>query len=560
MESAKPAYTVSALVALVLIGICLSMQYSHGAFHSELADHPDEAPHFITGTMLHDYVSYGLGTHPIAFAKDYYCHYPKVAFGHWPPVFYIVQSGWYFIFGVSTISAMLLNGAITSSISIVIFLRLKNIYGSLLSFVCAALFFAVPVVQKMSTMFMSETLVGLFCILAMFAFADFLRTDQLKHSLLFALWSACAILTKGNALALAFLPLFAILLTRQFSILKSWRLWLSGIAVGICVIPWYLYFFDTMTNVGGTVGAHRMYRLTSASTAPEQMHTILGTFTIILVVIGAVSGIFATSRSGPGANRANYVCVATALILASLLWQTTAPVTDVPRYLLPAIAAAMVNLAEAIFRIQELTKAQSRIWAMSLTMLVAAVVFLGLPAGSMSRATGYSEIVNGLDTEDCPKTVILISSTDHGEGAVIVSQRILDGQSKGHVVVRASKLLADQSWMGSKYRLRYEPDQFIEVLNRIPVHFVIIDDSTRHGIAPRQHQVLLKQVIQNAPQDFVLVKTGDVRVGETTLKNAIKIYENIPARGKPPTKIEVDLSYSLGGQISTEFDESTPQK
>ena len=48
--------------------------------------------------MVYDYLRGGSYGDPMGFAEAFYVRYPKVAIGHWPPVFYGVQAACYFIF------------------------------------------------------------------------------------------------------------------------------------------------------------------------------------------------------------------------------------------------------------------------------------------------------------------------------------------------------------------------------------------------------------------------------------------------------------------------------
>ena len=52
----------------------------------------------MTGLMVRDYIAAGFPDSPFRFAENYYLHYPKVAIGHWPPVFYSIQAAWMLIF------------------------------------------------------------------------------------------------------------------------------------------------------------------------------------------------------------------------------------------------------------------------------------------------------------------------------------------------------------------------------------------------------------------------------------------------------------------------------
>jgi hypothetical protein len=77
----------------VLFVCALLVQYASGAFGSTTRpDNPDEPARIVTGLMVRDYLVHGLGQPPMAFAREYYVHYPKVALAHWPPLFYVVQA------------------------------------------------------------------------------------------------------------------------------------------------------------------------------------------------------------------------------------------------------------------------------------------------------------------------------------------------------------------------------------------------------------------------------------------------------------------------------------
>ena len=70
-----------------------------GAFQAEFGGYPDEPAHYVTGLMIHDYIAGWFPATPLRFAENYYLHYPKVAFGHWPPVFHFLQAIWMLLFG-----------------------------------------------------------------------------------------------------------------------------------------------------------------------------------------------------------------------------------------------------------------------------------------------------------------------------------------------------------------------------------------------------------------------------------------------------------------------------
>ena len=71
------------------------LQWSNGAFYSEFAGDADEPSHYVTGLMVRDYLAQLAPAPPMEYAEAYYIHYPRVAMGHWPPMFYAVEGVWY---------------------------------------------------------------------------------------------------------------------------------------------------------------------------------------------------------------------------------------------------------------------------------------------------------------------------------------------------------------------------------------------------------------------------------------------------------------------------------
>ena len=66
----------------------------------------------------------------MAFAEGYYLHYPKVALGHWPPVFYMVQAIWMLLLPPSRATAMLLMALVTTTTATMLYYTARRSLGS----------------------------------------------------------------------------------------------------------------------------------------------------------------------------------------------------------------------------------------------------------------------------------------------------------------------------------------------------------------------------------------------------------------------------------------------
>jgi 4-amino-4-deoxy-L-arabinose transferase-like glycosyltransferase len=243
-----------AFCILILCAAAVSFQLFAGAYHTDLAQHTDESAQFITGLMLFDYVTTELGSNPRAFAENYYLHYPKVAFGHWPPLFFLAEAAGFWLFGPSKASALILVELTTLVMVLCLYRRLRRINGSYLSLLTGLCLLALPMVRKFSSVVLSDMMTASLMTLAVFSFTDFVISGKLRDSLWFGIWSSLALLTKGNAAALAFLPPLAVLMTGRLSLLRSWKFWFSAVLVVATCAPWYLFTMRLALNVSGSGG------------------------------------------------------------------------------------------------------------------------------------------------------------------------------------------------------------------------------------------------------------------------------------------------------------------
>jgi hypothetical protein len=101
-------------VFLGLFVVTLLLQRASGAHSAALGAEPDEASHYATGVMVHDYFVRGLPGNPLTFAKEFYIHYPRVAFGLWPPLFHLCSGVWMLAFGTGRMSIMVMLAALTA--------------------------------------------------------------------------------------------------------------------------------------------------------------------------------------------------------------------------------------------------------------------------------------------------------------------------------------------------------------------------------------------------------------------------------------------------------------
>ena len=252
MSSRRSIFLVNGkqtLGAFLLFSIAaVSLQALNAGYTSECARTYDEAGHFVTGLMMHDFVAGLEWSSPVDFAEEYYLHYPKVAIGHWPPVFYLVQGAWMLIFSASRISVLVLLALLTALVSASIYRVLEPRYGGVASVGGGLLFILLPLVQINSSTVMAEALVALLAFWAALSFGRFVDTEQPGWAAWFTFFSALTIMTKANGLALVFLPPLVLLMTGRYRLLRRPSFWVPAAVIALVCGPWYWYTFDMLKN------------------------------------------------------------------------------------------------------------------------------------------------------------------------------------------------------------------------------------------------------------------------------------------------------------------------
>ena len=61
----------------------------------------------LNGALIYDFVRSGDLAHPIAFAKQYYSRFPGITIPYHPPLFPVIEAGFYSVFGVTFFAARL---------------------------------------------------------------------------------------------------------------------------------------------------------------------------------------------------------------------------------------------------------------------------------------------------------------------------------------------------------------------------------------------------------------------------------------------------------------------
>jgi hypothetical protein len=513
------------------------LQWRAGALVAEFGG-SDEAAHFVTALMIHDYVASGMPASPVKYAEGYYVHYPKVTFGIWPPLFHLTQAAWILVFSPSRISVLVLMALWTALLATGCYAAARREFGSLVAFLVGLLLISLPLIQASTSADMPDIMMTAFMWGAAMAFARYLDSSAKRDAVLFGVLASIAIMVKYNALCLALLPPFALLINRRFDLLRRSSFWLPVPVVAVLCGPWYIYnrnlvryAMEPNPGIEDIPGA-----VTGNSYTLESM---IGWALFPLAVLGAVWMLRPSVSRGK--DKSVWVS-ATALLAGTWFFHSFLYPMDEPRYLL---AAAPVLLLFAAAGCRLLAGWVSRkslrnipAWAM---LAAACALYLALTFQiPHKRQYGFSEATARLLQSAAQNhELVLVSGPAETEG-VVVSEIALADRNLQHGVLRASKILAHSSWMGKHYEsVFHKPEEVVRFLKEVPISTVVADRSPEYD---KPHHLLLLAALEADPSTWAPVNLGATR--------NIQIYRRIgPIPEHSGTSVYVDLSRTIGRSL-----------
>lgn len=499
---------------VVLCALTIVLQLASGAYHSEFGSYPDEPAHYVTSLMVREYVSGPNLLHPLNFAENYYSHYPKVAFGHWPPVFYVVQSVWMLLFSASRVSIRLELAFTTALLAFSLYYEAKRFFGLAGARLGAALLVCLPLVQSCTDEEMSETLLTLFCFWSAVFFARYISSERWQDNMWFGIFLSLTVLTKGNGWLLCLIPPFALAFTRKLSLILRPSFWISVAIVAVCCLPWQLMTLG-LASEGWTGG-----------TRPSVQYTMsaLGAFAIILVQITGWAlfvlvalGIFVRVLQPLFRRQAvtPFPAAMLALILATWIFHSLVPAGVEDRKMVLAAPALVLFVVAGGFWLADRIPLRGKgvSWRRGLVAVVAAGLFtVETFAIPHDPQYGYVQAARFIHSHsEFRGAAVLTSSSSTGEGLLVSEVAMLEPRPN-ITIVRATKALASMNWDGSFYEsLVSSPADVLSVLSRDRIQFVVIDGRPFDKEFP--HNKMLLRAIDSNPAHFQLLATygGDDR-------------------------------------------------
>jgi hypothetical protein len=485
-------------VTVALFGLSAWLAWTAGVFHSELGRESDEAAHYVTGLMVRDYISAGFPESPLDFAKNYYAHYPKVALGHWPPVFYVLEAAWMLVFGVSRTSVLCLMLLLDALLGATVFATIRRAFKSAGAGIAAAvLLVSIPLVQECSSVLMSDLPVALFSFWAVLAWAGYVETPSWRAAMLFALLSSAAILVKGNGFALALMAPAVIALCKVWRVLKRPSLLVSAALIAVLCIPWNIF---TRALVAPTMQGDLAHGFVPAATWFYASHLFRAAGLVIsaFAFTGIIIQVILPFRRG---RIAPLWGAALAQILAVIVFHIFIPAGFEKRYLIAALPCVLMFAAAGV----AWTAGQldgifwtEHGWAAALLAFVTALFFINTFSIPPKWRLGFDEVAAELTSNPEFRNAVILCAANqgaNGEG-VLISEVAMREARPGHMILRGTRMLADSDWNGRQYRLKvHTPDEVQRFLESVPVNVVVLD---LMPMRPAPHLDLLRDAMRNS--------------------------------------------------------------
>jgi len=393
----------------------------------------------VSGVCVLDYFRTAFGSNPITFDESYYVHYPKLALGHWPPMFYIIQAAWYATFGVTTFSAILLMGVITTAAAVALAFRFMRLGGIPAALLGTGVFLSLPLTGMSTRLVMADIFASLLMLFVIFALSDALMSGRRGLLMAFGLWTIAAVLTKESAATLVIVAPTVIIVTRG----KTLLVWKNArrFVLGCCLSAALVLLLDAVTGVlhlrgiadpRGSAELVR-YRLAlgqflGAAPAAVLLVAAYGVFRNLTVRTNLIS----SERRTLTKVAAVWLAVA---FLGQLFFRGKAME---PRYFLPACFPLAMLFTEGVclIRMDIMHRIGSRAAALAAVGALALASIASSPAIKLRQRTGYAEIASSIPYNSAGP-VILVSADALGEGAMVV-ERLLGDSARAGGVLRAS--------------------------------------------------------------------------------------------------------------------------
>jgi len=531
------------VVVLALAVLVWGIQTGAGAAKAGFGAYPDEPSHFLSAVMIHDYIVSPLHKAPMAHAMAYYVYRPFFAVGYWPPVFYLMEALWMVVFGVGrsqAVAFVFLEAVLLATSAALVARRWVDTWTGL---AIGALLMLLPVMQWSSSVVMTDLTVAMFAFWATLSLGKYFDRDSWRSAMAFGVFAGLALLSKYLAGFLAFLPVVALLSMRRFDLLRKGTFWLQPLVVALMIGPW---FWPTrhLMSLGFSEYKPEPFEVRVRMLSASMWHGLSGPLCVVL----ALAWVYSMVNWRRLTNGDRVLLLQPLVVTAFLLFDPTGLEL---RHFLPAFPCLVLALPMSLSLLRSRFRADTFRVAAPFAAAVLVVLygfwswqrFKPLPGQETRAAVAWLSGNNDL------RDSAILLPTDW-EGPMISEFAISESSPAHHILVRPTKYLANEDWLGIRYRPIYSSAaELSAALRQSPLRAVVVAPDCK-PVWP--HDQMLNQVL-NDPE------SGWSAAGTFPAPNGciLKLYQRAPSSDNDMKIAYAYFEAKLGSEIHR-LDTKTP--
>jgi GT2 family glycosyltransferase len=423
-----------------LLAAGIAGQVNSRAYMGDYGGYPDESGHFVTAVFVMQWLHAPL-RNPIELAERYYAQYPRLGLGHWPPLGYILQGAWMHTFGTSRLAVMIYILLTGVGAAWLIYELLWREAGRTIAAGAAFGWILSQHVQWSLQIAMLDLPAALLSLLAILAFREYTRAPGRASALAFGFCTACALLLKQQAIPLMLIPIFWVVLSQRWDLLRRWDFWIPVVPVALLAVPWYAVTMPLVyPNAAAWAGSGRA---TPQALLPKLWH-----YSGVYVALGCAVGVLLAFRR----NRPAYLLWVSVLLSVAVTCIVITAMSEA-RHLLLGLAAQYALAFLAL----SLVPARARWFAVIVLLWLSA---RGFPPTVSPQYRSVAQLLRS----GTPGNVLL---TGRAEGPVIAAAVAAQPEPDGsRLWLRATKVMADVRWSGRVNRLYVQTPTEVDSLLR----------------------------------------------------------------------------------------------
>ena len=403
---------------------------------------PDEGGHYVNALFLGDWIRAGFPS-PMAWARDFYAHFPRLSIGHWPPGWYMLEAPFFALFRPTPYAAAIISALLAGTPGAAVLWAGERIRKRGWGLALAIAYALLPVTLDGARYILLDQPLALVVAFAVITWHRAAEKGGWARFITFALLAAACPLVKGNGALIALVPPVHIALTGRWNLLRRPELWgAAGLTLAL-VAPWYWLSFKISAE-----GFNYAPGLPYAGLALiENGRTILANVGLAGL---ALAGMGAAALCLPAPEPEREVArLSVAVVLATMIFQSVVPASLVSRYLSPLLPWLVILAGLGLLRLARWRHAGP----------VAAAVIGGLALLPSLRAIAVIKPKPDVGAPALAAAmtatggIYLVDGRSGGEGALIAAAAHADDGRRRAWIARASQWLSQSDFMGRGYRL-----------------------------------------------------------------------------------------------------------